>query len=266
MSFNQITQSPSNNNSDSRNYLDRKSSAQVSPKGAKGLSGWEFDIPDNEQIRLQAEITDHYVENGSFINDHRIIKPIEITLSGFIGELVYRPPEGIQGSIQELSNRLETVEAFLGNYTPGAVQSFQQALINTNFAISTINNTINQVKNVKNFFDGEGSEETAQEKAFNELEAFFFQNELVTVQTPWRYFENMSIVDLAFNQDNETDKMSDITITLKEWRFADTQTVDYNENLFPVRTQIQDTETEDSGTVKGEDSTLLLDIVEGLVD
>jgi hypothetical protein len=266
MSFNQITQSPSNNNADSKNYLDKKSSAQVSPKSAKGLSGWEFDIPDTEQIRLQADITDHYVENGSFINDHRVIKPIEVSLTGFIGELVYRPPEGVQGNIQELSNRLETVEAFLGNYTPGAVQSFQQALIDTNFAISTVNNTINQVKNIASFFDGEGSEETKQEKAFNELEAFFFQNELMTVQTPWRYFENMSIVDLAFNQSGESKGISDITISLKEWRFSDTQTVDYNENLFPVRQEIQATDTEDSGTVKGEedDGTLLLNLVEGL--
>jgi len=52
-----------------------------------GISGFVFDIREDENITLKADITDHFVEDNSTIQDHISLKPIKISLRGFVGDL-----------------------------------------------------------------------------------------------------------------------------------------------------------------------------------
>ena len=79
--------------SDPESYLYAKTTAVLAAQGMEGIGGWMFDIPTGEDIELDADITDHYVESGSFVTDHVVLKPIIITLSGYKGELVYTHPK-----------------------------------------------------------------------------------------------------------------------------------------------------------------------------
>ena len=160
MSFVQTTGNGSRTPSMAKGYLDLKNSALVSPKSAKGIQGFIFDIPDNERIDLESDITDHFTESNSFINDHVVNKPMIIRLSGFIGELVYKRPDGIPGTVQEIGNRLSTVNAYLGDLTPQGVQIAQQIVQKSQSSISAINQTIGKVKNVVGLFNGQGQEKT----------------------------------------------------------------------------------------------------------
>lgn len=253
MSFSTIAQKSNSGITNSRNYLDDKANVLLRPKSAKGISGFIFDVPDSESIQLNSEITDHYTEDNSFLNDHIVRKPIMISLSGFVGELVFRKPDGVEGAIQELSNRLETVEAYAGDLTPGAVQTAQRAVQKAQSAVSAINQTLDKVQNVVGFFEGQGQEETLQQKAFNNLYALWRSAEFITVQTPWRYFDNMVIQSITVQQDGESEEVTDIQVTLKEIRVAQTKTVSYDENIFPVREELQSGEEEDQGIIRGQD-------------
>ena len=73
---------------DMNKYIDEKSAAVVSLPGFNGISGWVFDVPTGEEITLSADVTDHPTENGSFISDHVVVKPVMVTLSGYVGNLV----------------------------------------------------------------------------------------------------------------------------------------------------------------------------------
>jgi hypothetical protein len=107
MSFSTIAQSAKTGVNNAQGFLDGSNSAVLRPKSAEGIGGFVFDIPDNESVQLQSDITDHYTESNSFLNDHIVRKPIILTLSGFVGELVYRSPAGVEGAVQEVNNRLE---------------------------------------------------------------------------------------------------------------------------------------------------------------
>lgn len=259
MSISEIAGNLNQSLSNSREYLDNKSTALVSPKSSKGISGWEFDIPERENVRLAAEITDHYTESNTFINDHIIRKPIKITLSGMKGELVFRQPEGIPGDIQELSNRLEIVDAYLGDFTPGMFQSIQRGISRAQSAVALLNQNLNRTQNMLSALSGEGPEETLQEKAYKELKALYNSNQLVTVQTPWEFFDSMIIEELSFSQGGDTSGRSEIQVTLKEMRFADIEINSFEENIFPVREEIQASETEDTGIVKGDRNSFLFE-------
>lgn len=236
-----------------KNYLDNKSAAIIKPKSAEGVSGFVFDIPDNEKLNLDSDITDHYTESNNFINDHITKKPIVITLSGFIGELVYRGPEGIAGDIQEINNRLETVEAYLGDYTPGGLQAAQRIIQQTQTAVSAINQLEGKIKNVVGLFDGVEPGDTLQQKAYKELFALWKSSALVTVQTPWDFFESMAIKNISFTQNAESKEITDISITVKEMRFSETRTVSFDQNQFPVPVAVQESPDENNG-IAGEEA------------
>ena len=242
---------------DSKGFIDSSANVLLMPKTAKGISGFLFDIPETESINLSSEITDHYTENNSYINDHEIRKPITITLSGFVGELSYTPPQGLEGALQELNNKLETVDAYLGDLTPGFVQDIQKATSLAQSAVSTINQTLDRLQNVVGFLGGGIVQETMQQKAFNNLCALWKSSTLVTVQTPWKYFDNMRITDIGFSQDVETDQISNITVSLKQLRFSNIETTEYSGDINAPRVDLQKTLTEDIGKIQGTKTSFL---------
>lgn len=253
MSINSIAQSANSGVSNARSFLDNKANTLLKPKSAEGVGGFLFDVPDQESLTLSADITDHYTENNSFINDHIVRKPVIITVSGFIGEVVFRAPSGVAGLFQAIDNRLESVEAYAGDLTPGAIQNVQRVVQQAQSAVSAINQTLDKVQNVVGLFQGETGDPTLQEKAFQDLAALYASSEFVTVQTPWKYYDNMIIQTITFAQNGDSDTISDVSITLKELRVSETKTVSFDQDQFPIREQIQSSPEEDQGIIRGQD-------------
>ena len=267
MSFNVIDQGNGGASSNALNYLDNKSTVIVKPKSTAGVSGFVFDIPDTEKLTLTSDITDHYTESNEFINDHITRKPITITLSGFIGELVFRGAEGIEGDVQEINNRLETVEAYAGDYTPGGLQTLQRIVQQTQTAVSAINQFEAKVKNLVGIFDGVEPGDTLQEKAYKTLFSLWKSSGLVTVQTPWDYFDSMAIKNISFTQNVDSKQITDISITVKEMRFKGIKTVNFDQNQFPVPAEVQEAPEEENGIAGEEevdpDAILFNIVIEG---
>lgn len=73
--------------------------AIVRPKNPPdGVAGFVFNIPQEEEMNLRSEITDHFVEDNTAINDEIALKPEEFTLRGIVAEVSVRP----------LTNRLQS--------------------------------------------------------------------------------------------------------------------------------------------------------------
>ena len=258
MTFSAIPQSTTKGTTDSKAYLDNSANAIVQLKGAQGVGGFLFDVPDMDSIALDWDITDHFTESNSFLNDHKVKKPVIITLTGFVGELVFRAPSGVEGALQAISNRLEVVDAYLGDSTPGSVQNAQRTVQQAQSAVSAINQTLDKIGTIASFFAGEGPQETEQQRAYRTLASL--GNEIIlSVQTPWEFFPDMTIQALSFTQDGETNQMTDISVTLKQIRISDTKIVDFDQNQFPVREEVQSAPEEDQGDIRGqeENSSLL---------
>lgn len=252
MSFTTIPQNLNRGISNARSYANDRVDVLLRPNTAQGIGGFLFDIIETDEIVLETDVTDHFTENNSFINDHVVNLPTRITIRGFQGELVFESPRGIAGAAQLLQNRLETVEAYLGDRTPGQIQQAQEVIGQAQTAISTINQTVDRVQNVVGLLGSPfGTEETRQQRAYNELVALRATRTPVTVNTPWAYFDSMIITALSFTQPENTSDYSEITVSLKEFRVSETQTVSFDEDLTPPRSQIQETAQEDQGLTRG---------------
>src|SRR5271167_1789126 len=74
-----------------------------------------FNYEGENTVNLMSDITDHWVENNSSIQDQIALKPVEITTQGFIGELNNLPPNSVFQALQQAANKLTGVSA----YAPG---------------------------------------------------------------------------------------------------------------------------------------------------
>lgn len=204
-----------------RKYLDTLANKYVvKPKNAKGIFGFVFDYEAEANARLQAEITDHYSESNTVLNDHIALRPLRITLRGFISEVVALPPQGLVGALDAIQNKLTTVPAYLGKYTPGAIATIQKAITKATNVVNTIDQSIARVKNIVGLFSKAAPPIPKQERAYIQLQSLFFARSPMLVETPYGSFSNMVIEALSFTQDEATKTWSDITVGMKQMTFV----------------------------------------------
>ena len=254
MSFSAIKQTAPQGvdlSSDAKEYLDEKSQAILMVSGGKGISGWVFDIPTGESLMSKVSISKHYMENNSVINDQAINEPDEITLSGLVGELVFRKPQGIEGALQNATSRLGAVNAYLGPFTQGATQKAALIASQAAYVANQAKAIAKRAGNIVDFFKGEEATLTLQQKAYFELMALQKTHQLVWVLTPWNIHYNMLISQVTARQDESSNDYTDFSVTLQEMRFTGVETTTFDEGNYKSAIDAQTAETEDAGKVAG---------------
>jgi len=177
---------------------------------SKDQRGFLFHIVGEESVSISSDITDHYIEDNTALQDHIALRPETITISGFIGELNNVTPDLLL-PVKAVVDRL----AMLGGYVPGLTSSALRAY-NTAEQLYRIADKAKQALAKLSGFDSG----TKQQKAFNEFYYHYLNRQLFYVQTPYAMFSNMAIQSMRFTQ-NEGDKnSSDIEITFKKIRLA----------------------------------------------
>ena len=254
MSFSPVKQSAPQGvdlSSDAKTYLDEKSQNILLIAGGKGISGWVFDIPTGESLNSKVSVSKHYMENNSVINDHAINEPDEITLSGLIGELVFRKPQGIEGALNEATSRLGAVNAYLPPQAQGAAQKAALIASQAEYVANQAKALLKRAGNIVDFFKGEEATLTLQQKAYFELMALQKTHQLVWVLSPWNIHYNMLITQVTARQDETTNDYTDFSVTLQEVRMTAVETTTFDEGNYKSAIDAQAASTEDAGKVAG---------------
>ena len=191
--------------------------------GTLGINGFVFDIAEECEISLESEITDHYVEDGTAVQDHIALRPEKVTLRGYVGEVVYNTG-GEPGFIQKASEKLTIVTSYL------PVISNYASKVYNNIASINLESETGDVATFEKLFEAGGDVFKAyrdinlpkdkQSEAFIYFEALRNSRKLLTVQTPYRYYTDMAIETVKMVQNAQTRDGSDVEVTLKKIRFA----------------------------------------------
>ena len=180
---------PLNMVTSARGYLDTLANKYIlKPANAKGLAGFIFDYEGDTELIVQSEITDHYSEQNTFVNDQAAQKPQRVTKRGCVGEIVANPNVGVLGALNTLQGKLTTLPALLGKYTPAAVQQIQAGVQSVTNTVNKIDNAISRAQNIVGLFVGSSPAPTKQEKAYQQLFALWSNNTVFTLVTPFNYF------------------------------------------------------------------------------
>lgn len=192
----------------------------VSPTAAFGIGGFVFGIDGEDEVALTAEITDHYAEDNTVLNDGIAIKPKRFTLRSYVGEQQTLASASQPSILEQVAQKLTVITSMLPAVS--AAESQVGALLaggtsNLNFS-SLVSSGANIYAMVKNLI----TPTTGQAAAYAYFQALFKMKILMSVQTPYEFITNMAIESVIARQDEDTKNMSHFIIVLKEFRMAQT--------------------------------------------
>lgn len=199
-----------------------------------------FHYEGENTVSLVSDITDHFVEDNTALQDQIALRPEIITTHGFIGELNDVAPKALI-PIKAIADKLTTVGAYLPSLTLTAQIAYNEAFFAYQIAQNTAHSavsawsTINGGSSGESVIDGNADNsgfvsvaqnQNKQQKIFQVFYGYWRTRRLFTIQTPWAIFQNCAIMSLRAIQDAETRMITDFEVTFKLLRFSSSFALD----------------------------------------
>lgn len=230
--------------------------AIVNILGNTGIAGFKFHIPKREQVKMQSEATDHYIDTNRPVQDHIALKPVTVTVNGLHGDYFYSVNK-IEDILAVVVPTLSLIKQFLPNLSAATKQ-----------VKSKYNETIKAKAAVKNIYDKDinindkassaldavllNHEDlfslaqqlfklkSAQTRAFLFFEALWKSRAIFSVETTWRRYDNMVITSATPLRDENAD-ITDFTLTFKQLHFTTSLYRSYENAAGRLRQQLAQT-------------------------
>ena len=230
-----------------------------------------FHYEGEQTVMLESDITDHYIEDNTAIQDQIALKPEIITTHGFIGELNDVPPAAL-AAVKAVADKLTVISAYTPSLSVSALLAYNQAFQLYEVAQNAVNSAVSTWSSITNV-GGEsviGSNglvsqpnQTKQQLMFQQFYGYWRNRTLFTVQTPWAVFQNMAIRSLRAIQDAETNVVTDFEVSFKMLRFASTQISVFDSSAAQGRLANQSAGITDLGTSTPASSTSINSALSG---
>jgi hypothetical protein len=210
-----------------------------------------FNYEGEQDVTLTSEITDHFIEDNTTIQDQVALKPETIMTHGFVGELNDVVPKALK-PLKLAATKLSVMVA----YTPQLTETALIAYTNAVFAYSVASQVVNAgVAAWSSIAGGAGKGVQSKQGAmFQQFYGYWQKRTLFTVQTPWGVFNDCAILSLRAIQDAETRTITDFNVTFKKMRFAKTTTISAQTTNLEGRAATQDAGLVDLGASTPEPS------------
>lgn len=194
----------------------------VRPTGTvptSGINGFVFDFLGEEEVTLESDITDHYVEDNYAIQDHIAQKPVRYVAKGYIGELVNMFPNSLLSIITTVQS-LGAVVPFKPIFSAQASQVYNQLSAVGNQVI----NAISQATSIYDLLSGISTTANKQQNAYATFVNFWQNRTSCTIETPWGVLYSMYVERITPAQAENTQIISTFTVTFKQIRLTTTLT------------------------------------------
>lgn len=225
-----------------------------------------FHYEGEQTVALESDITDHFVEDNTAIQDQIALKPETITTHGFVGELNNVTPSALQ-ILKTAADKLTVIGAYTPVLTAAAILAYNEAFLLYQVGSNAANSAVAAWSSItgnngENEIDSNGiatnhPNQTKQQVYFQQFYGYWKNRTLFTVQTPWAIFKDMAIKSLRAIQDADTRMITDFEVTFKMIRTAETQ-FSFG-SLLSSRAGIQSASLTDLGTSKPVSSYSLTD-------
>jgi hypothetical protein len=215
-----------------------------------------FHYEGEQTVSLESDITDHYIEDNTAIQDQISLKPETITTHGFIGELNNVTPTAL-AAVKAIADKLTIINAYTPALSATALLAYNEAFQLYQVGLNAVNSAVSAWSSLsgaggESVINGQGitlqPNQTKQQIAFQQFYGYWRSRTLFTVQTPWAVFQNMAIKNLRAIQDAETRMITDFEVTFKIIRTAATVTTPGVSQSFQGRASSQAASLTDLGT------------------
>lgn len=171
-----------------------------------GIGAFTALVRTRERYNLSADVPTTPVENGSFVNDHIILKPLTLSIEGDVSDVHLRASP----AIRDFARAQAEIGNIASQYAPARTQAQLEkigTLANSAAdAIRQIDNLLATGAQALDYFGNkDGETKTIQEQFLDAMEALHTGKQAFTIEMPYRQHNNMVITSLLISYDNEID-------------------------------------------------------------
>lgn len=188
--------------------------------------GFIFDLKEDYRLNLNSDITDHYVEDNSAIQDHIALRPVTIEVTGRVAEVNLNTPYDEEGEIDSVKKALNTIDSYYGRM--GSLPQFAPNIINqARDIVNSAKGAYDTYKTFSSFIKSSSGEQqqTRQSKIVSRFKQYWSDRTKFVIVTPYCVLDNMYIMDFSANQPKNTKYVTEIKIKFKQIREAKVITV-----------------------------------------
>lgn len=187
-----------------------------------GIAGYLMDVVGDEDVDLTSEITDHFIEDNTTIQDQIGLRPEVITVRGVVAELV-----ASTAALSKPSPGLNPLP-ILDGLVPSLTQAQQKMRADEAAAATAKSASVTSGKSLYGYYDQRAAKQPNQTKQAR-IFGYFYQlwkgRQLFSVETPWGIFNNCAILTCRMSQSESSKYESDVVLTFKTIRIAGDVTV-----------------------------------------
>lgn len=230
-----------------------------------------FDTRGEEEATLESEITDNWVEDNTMVQDHIGLKPMVITLRGYVGELTNKIPDELRELQKKSLEKLGDASKYVPNLDVMAASPFlpklttqAQSIVNRTAEVYGIYKKANKtVKRLEDRMAGVAVPDVSnQQKVWGRFYDLWQKRSLVTVYTPFGVYNSMAILSVNARQEEDSAYMSEFSVTFKEFRVVG-DISSYNDEAKTRQAQAEArlSEQKDKGVKKPSNSSQLIQFI-----
>lgn len=183
------------------------------------VSSFVLHITEIENLSLESEFTDNLIEDGSYIQNHSISKPITMSVEGYVTN-IFSSLSSTQKITQLVNQKLGIVSVYAPNISGPAIQAYNKINNKIQGAIDYVDSAIQNGKNLLDFLNSAGKSKTEVDKKIGILTAIYNARQPLTCYPCGIEVKDVYIQNLNFSRKPITQKgRVDISMTLKQVRF-----------------------------------------------
>lgn len=190
------------------------------PNQKVGIGGMTFGARITENITFAMQAPDVPLEDGSESQDHLILKPVAITIDGYIGDMDLKPEEEIEAYIKA-NKQVGVVRSYLPERTQSQIDKVNSAVLSVNDVYRRADAAIKAGKQLIEIFKP-SSNKTLQEQFFEGIREIFNSKSLIDIQTSFGIYKNMVLTSVSIPRELNVDSSIRFSLSAKQIRFAET--------------------------------------------
>ena len=222
-----------------------------------------FDCIQDETSTAEASITDNWVESNYSIQDHIAVKPRIYRLRGCVGEVVYEDVSRFVEALSDLTANHPVLQKTVNALQPisalsGVVSNYTQAAINV---VKQIESSYDRYKQIWKNFTKRNQYAGKRQKYVYAILNQMLQNRIPVKLTGLMFdfnpfvegqYEKLYYIQSVSAHQGENAFISDIEVTIKEFRIASTSTTQVDKSKYAGIKASQSTSEAQNGLSKNQ--------------
>ena len=188
-----------------------------------GIGSFTALVRTRERYNLSADVPTTPVEDGSFVNDHIILKPLTLSIEGDVSDVHLRASP----AIRDFARAQAEIGNITSQYAPARTQA-QLEKIGTLAndaadAIRQLDNLLAAGDQALDYFGNkDDTSKSLQEQFLDAMEALHTGMQAITIEMPYRQHHDMVITSLSVSYDNEIDTTT-FALEAQQIKYAELQ-------------------------------------------